>query len=422
MRVHPFLAIRAAANRVSQVACPPYDVVDHAAAADWAKNPHSFMRVVRPEVDFGADQDPHSPSVYAKGLDNLRALIASRCMVREQRENFFIYRQAEKGRTQSGLVCCVDVADYLSGTIARHELTRPDKEQDRTDHMIALGAHSEPVFLTVAGLEDFQAQLSRDMNHRPLFHFSAPDKVIHTLWAATSVDAYRALFRDVPRIFIADGHHRSAAAARAAAALADGRDGIDRTELGRFPAVIYPAEELLILPYHRVVRLAPGQTVEQVERALGDVGVLDAVDESDGPTPRAKGEVTIYLNRSWWRLRLPRESGDLPTDRLDVVRLSRTVLAPILGITDERTDTRLAFVGGCTPQELAAHVENGSADIAFAMHPTSIDELLTVAGAGLIMPPKSTWFHPKIRSGLFLHTFSSHACSPAMDAPLTLQS
>ena len=154
-----------------------------------------------------------------------------------------------------------------------------------------------------------------------------------------------------------------------------------------------------------------------MERALSDVGVLDPVDESDGPAPRAKGEVTIYLNHSWWRLRLPRASGDSPTDLLDVVRLSRTVLAPLLGITDERTDQRLSFRGGCSPQELAEQVERGSADIAFAMHPTSIDELLAVAEAGLIMPPKSTWFHPKIRSGLFLHSFS-----PALDASLALQS
>jgi len=416
MRVHPFFAIRAAANRVSQVACPPYDVIDFAGAAACAANPNSFMRVVRPEVDFGPDQDPHSPSVYAKGLDNLRGLLERRCMVREPKENFFVYRQAAQGRTQSGLVCCVDVADYVSGAIARHELTRPDKEQDRTDHMVALGAHCEPVFLTVAGLDGFVAQLARDMNHRPIFHFSAPDKVIHTLWAATSIDAYYELFAEVPRIFIADGHHRSAAAVRASAALASAPEGIDRTALGRFPAVIYPAEELLILPYHRLARLARGQGIEQVEHALSEVGVLDAVDESDGPAPRAKGEVSIYLNKSWWRLRLPGAHGESPTDLLDVVRLSRTVLAPILGITDERTDPRLSFLGGCSPQELAAHVESGKADIAFAMHPTSIEELLAVAGAGLIMPPKSTWFHPKIRSGLFLHSFS-----PALDASLALQ-
>jgi uncharacterized protein (DUF1015 family) len=283
--------------------------------------------------------------------------------------------------------------------------------------MIALGAHCEPVFLTVASLGGFVEQLSRDMNHRPLFHFCAPDKVIHTLWAATSTDAYCKLFADVPKVFIADGHHRSAAAARTATALSNAGDGIDQAQLRRFLAVIYPAEELLILPYHRLARLAPGKRIEQVERALSDVGVLDPVDESDGPAPRAKGEVTIYLNHSWWRLRLPRASGDSPTDLLDVVRLSRTVLAPLLGITDERTDQRLSFRGGCSPQELAEQVERGSADIAFAMHPTSIDELLAVAEAGLIMPPKSTWFHPKIRSGLFLHSFS-----PALDASLALQS
>jgi len=413
MHVHPFFALRAAANRVSQVACPPYDVVDFAGAVACAANPNSFMRVVRPEVDFGPDQDPHSPSVYARGLDNLRGLLERRCMVREPRENFYVYRQAAQGRTQSGLVCCVDVADYVSGIIARHELTRPDKEQDRTDHMITLRAHCEPVFLTVAGLNGFVAQLSRDMNHRPLFHFSAPDKVIHTLWAATSIDAYRQLFADVPRVFIADGHHRSAAAARASDALAHVTDDIDRNEVGRFPAVIYPAEELLILPYHRLARLASGQRAEQLERALNEVAVLEMVDESEGPAPRAKGEVSVYLNKSWWRLRLPRAHGESPTDLLDVVRLSRTVLAPILGITDERTDPRLSFLGGCSAQELAAHVENGKADIAFAMYPTSIEELLAVAGAGLIMPPKSTWFHPKIRSGLFLHSFS-----PALDAAL----
>ncbi|MSR28507.1 MAG: DUF1015 domain-containing protein [Phycisphaerales bacterium] len=406
MRVHQFAAIRAPAHRVSEVSCPPYDVVDRVQALGLAQaKPNSFIRVVRSEVDLGPEQNPYSAAVYDRASENLESLLERGYLIRDSEPRMYVYRQSKGGRRQAGLVCSVDVEAYRAGDIRRHELTRPDKEQDRTDHIVRLQAHTESVLLTVADQPELVRQLSRDMNDRPLLHFAAKDGVTHTLWLVHDYAKYDSIFASVGRLYIADGHHRSAAALRAAERF----DGARDPESQRFPAVIYPSEELLILPYHRLVRLCGTMTSAQVLSALGGIGSLSAIADPGDPLPRTRGFVAIYADSAWWSLRLPSPSRDSPLDTLDVSVVSRQLLAPILGIHDERADERLSFLGGCTAAELAAAVDEGRADIAFAMHATSINELLAVADQGLIMPPKSTWFDPKIRSGLFIHGFGARS-------------
>lgn len=406
MRIHAFSALRASANRASEVGCPPYDVVDFDNALAVATlKPNSFMRVIRSEVDFPAGTDPHSEPVYLKARENLESLIRGKYLVQEPSAGMFVYRQAKAGRRQCGLVCCVDVEEYRSGVIRKHELTRPDKESDRTHHMLNVAAHCEAVLLAVHGQQEFVRQLSRDMNDRPLFHFAAKDGVTHTLWSVHSTSPYMEMFRSIAHAYIADGHHRCAAADRAARLL----EGTGDCESQRFPAVIYPSEELLILPYHRLVKFAAGQTAEGLRASLGAIGSLIPLSIDEDPHPRARGEVSIYLQGTWWRWTLPPASSAGPLENLDVVRLTKSVLGPILGIGDERTDQRISFMGGCGCAELRATVDAGKADVAFAMFATSIDELFAVAQANLIMPPKSTWFDPKIRSGLFAHPFGECA-------------
>ncbi len=399
MRIYPFFAVRAPAHRASEVSCPPYDVVDRAEAEAFAARPNNFMRVVRSDVDFPPDHDPHRDEVYERARENFNGLIQQGMLRRDEAAQMFVYRTSRGGRRQAGLVCCVDVDDYRSGDIRRHELTRPDKELDRVRHMLTVGAHCEPVMLAVMQQTEFSRQLSRDMNFRPLLHISTKDGVTHTLWMVQECEPYARIFADVDRMYIADGHHRCAAAERVAEQLGG--------EARRFPAVVFQGEDLLILPYHRLARLAPGRSIEDVERALAAMGSLEPVPESVGPAPTSRGEVGIFLGQTWWRFRLPAPSGSDPLAQLDVVRLSRTVLQPIFGITDERTDPRISFLGGCSTEELARKAIDSKFDAAFAMFPTSMEDLVSIAGANFIMPPKSTWFDPKIRSGLFVHSFES---------------
>lgn len=408
MKIYPFAAIRSPAHRVSGVSCPPYDVVDRAQAAELvAAKPNSFMRVVRAEVDFERGHDPHAPEVYQRARDNFLDLIARGYLAADPVAGMYVYRQSNSGRRQAGLVCCVSVEAYRDGTIRRHELTRPDKEQDRVEHMRVVGAHCEPVLLTVTDQPNLARQLGRDMNHRPIVHFVAKDGVTHTLWNVQEIEPYLELFDAVDLLYIADGHHRCAAAAR----VADEQSAAGVCESGdavhHFPATIFPADELHILPYHRLVRFEAGQTGESVARDLAAVGRLEPFAQSAGAAPLSRGEIGVFLNGTWWRMRLPAVTSNSPLDHLDVVRLSKSVLASIFAIVDERGDSRISFLGGCSNDQLAEAVLRGDGDIAFAMYPTSIEELLAVARAGLIMPPKSTWFDPKLRSGLFAHAFET---------------
>ena len=390
------------------MSCPPYDVVDRQEAVAAAQGREcSFMRVVRPDIDFPESPHPSDAQLAARAHANLGTLLSAGALIPDGAAQFYVYRMARAGRRVAGLVCCVDVADYRSGAIRRHEHTRPDKQADRVRHIVATGVHAEPVMLAAPRVEDLPRQLLRDMNDRPLVHFAARDGVTHSLWAVHDPAPYTEMFSGVERVYIADGHHRSAAADLAEREWS--ARGLPWDGLGphAFPAVIFPAEELVILPYHRLVRdlggLSPVEFRERCERH----GVTwRRLAEGENAVPGLRGELGVRLRDGWWRATMP-QCGGSPLECLDVSRLSAVMLAPVLGILDERTDARISFLGGVGADRLDAEVESGQADAAFAVRATDIEDLMAIADRNGIMPPKSTWFDPKIRSGLFLHRFAT---------------
>jgi uncharacterized protein (DUF1015 family) len=405
VRVKPFAAVRPLPNIAARVASVPYDVVTAQEARQLsAGNPYSFLHVVRSEIDLPPDTAPYDAAVYAKASENYRRFLDDGVLIRERQPRLYLYRLVMEGHSQTGLVCCCHVDDYTGNIIRKHERTRPDKEDDRTRHMLELGAQTGTVLLThrdQPGLDDL---VRRDINTRPLCHFDAPDGVTHTVWIVEEADSYRELFASVDCAYIADGHHRVASAARAADERRKaGADGPGEHDW--FLAALFPASALSILPYNRVVADLAGQTAGQVLARLADLGSLAEAGQAQ---PERPGTLGIYTDGRWHRLELDPGTID-PTDpvaSLDAALLQERVLEPILGITDPRSDRRLDFVGGIRgPEELERRVDAGDAAIAFSLYPTSIEQLLAVSDAGLIMPPKSTWFEPKLRSGLFVHPF-----------------
>lgn len=408
IRLHPFAALRPPAHRASEVSCPPYDVVDWAEAQAIAEGrPASFMRVVRPDADFTPDVMPSAPELASRARANFDAMIRSGALIEDAAPGLYVYRTARAGRRQAGLVCCVDVKDYRRGAIRRHEHTRPDKEADRVRHICALGAHAEAVLLTVPGMPELARQLNRDMNDRPLLHFAARDGVTHSLWRVHDAAPYMQMFGSIERVYIADGHHRSAAADTAAARWEREHPGHPCAGAGSFPAVIVPAEEMVILPYHRIVRDLGGLDPSGFRGACARAGLSwRRLSEGENAIPDLRGQLGVRLADGWWRAELPAAEGPALA-RLDVSRLSALVLDGVLGIRDERTDPRISFLGGVPADRLEAEVESGRAAAAFALRATDIEDLLAVADQGEVMPPKSTWFDPKVRSGLFVHRFAT---------------
>jgi uncharacterized protein (DUF1015 family) len=409
IRIHPFAALRPPGSLAADVASEPYDVISTEEARERAAGkPHSFLHVVRSEIDLSPEIDCHDPEVYRVADRNLQAMIEERTLVRDAKPTVYLYREVMDGKSQLGLVCGVEVAQYRTGEIRKHEKTRPDKEDDRTRHLLATSCHAEPVFLcfrdrAIDG-STIAARMLADTASRPIFHFKASDGVTHTGWKVEDPAPYLAAFRDLDRIYIADGHHRSAGADRAAAAAAAAlpEAGPD-AEFGRFLAVLFPHDELRILPYNRVVKDLNGLSPEQFLDRLRTVGT---VKPAAAGTPSKRGEAFVFVGGSWWSLEFQEGSIDRsdPIASLDVALLQDRVLAPLLGIGDPRTDPRIEFVGGIRGcEELVRRA--GTSGVAFSMHATSADELLAVADANEIMPPKSTWFEPKLRSGLFVHEF-----------------
>jgi uncharacterized protein (DUF1015 family) len=418
IRIHPFAALRPPAQHAAEVASDPYDVISTAEARERAAGkPRSFLHVVRSEIDLPPETDDHAPEVYARAAHNLQQMIAAGTLVRDPAPSLYLYRQIREGKAQTGVVCCVEAAQYDSGEIRKHEKTRPDKEDDRTRHLLVTACHAEPVFLCfrdrpglVPAAGTLAARIAADATGEPLFDFIAPDGVQHTGWRVADAGAYLDAFRHLDLLYIADGHHRSAGGSRAAAAsAANNPSHSGGEEYGRFLAVVFPHAQLRILPYNRVVKDLHGLSAEQFLEKLRGLGRLEPAAAG---TPAARGTALVFVNGSWWSLTFPHESIDRtdPIASLDVSLLQDRVLAPILGIGDPRTDQRIEFVGGIRG---TAELERraGKTGVAFSMHPTSPDELLAVADAGEIMPPKSTWFEPKLRSGLFVHEFERIAAA-----------
>jgi uncharacterized protein (DUF1015 family) len=405
MRLHPFRALRPRPEVADQVAAVPYDVVNRAEAAELARgNPRSFLHVGRSDIDLPQEVDAYDPRIYLRAREALDQFVLEGTLLRDEAPALYLYRQTMDGREQVGVVGCVHVDDYERDLIRKHEKTRPDKEDDRTRHVLALNANAEPVFLTYRPQPDIDALVARETAGPPLYDFTAPDGVRHTVWRVVAPADLARAFEPVPHSYVADGHHRSASAWRAGKQLR-GKNSDHRgdEEYNWFLAVLFPSAQLRILPYNRVVRDLNGLTPDAVLARLREVGRLQA---APSPEPDRPGAFGVYLAGHWYRLELDPATIDRsdPIASLDVALLQDRVLAPILGVGDPRTDKRIDFVGGIRgPAELARRVDSGEMAIAFALHPTSLEQLMAVSDAGQVMPPKSTWFEPKLRSGLFVH-------------------
>ena len=409
IRLHPFTALRPSFENASEVSSDPYDVISTSEARERAAGkPKSFLHVVRSEIDLPEGTDCYATHVYEKASGNLQGMIANGVLQRESQPSIYLYQQIREGIAQVGIVGCVEAEQYRSDEIRKHEKTRPDKEDDRTRHLLATACHAEPVFLCFRDEPNegttINSMMEADMQSSPLFDFVAPDGVQHTGWSVSDPVRYVSAFGQLDRLYIADGHHRSAGAERAATASKEAdANGSDDKEYGRFLAVVFPHDQLRILPYNRVVADLNGLSAEEF---LSKLRALGSLEQAQAGTPEKPGQVLVFVDGEWWLLTFPESSIDRndPIASLDVALLQDRVLAPLLGIGDPRTDSRIAFVGGvrgCDELERRA----GDQGVAFSMHATSADELLAVADADEIMPPKSTWFEPKLRSGLFVHEF-----------------
>ena len=401
--IRPFRAVRPARDVAAAVSSVPYDVVSTEEARQLASaNPLSFLHVTRSEIDLPPGTDPYSPEVYAKATANFAALRAQAPLVEEEAPALYFYRLRMGAHEQTGVAACFSVDEYEADLIKKHERTRRDKEDDRTRHIIELRAQTGVVFLTYKADEPIDRLCRAVTSDAPLYDFRADDGVQHTIWKVPARESTQLAdaFRHIPALYIADGHHRAASAARTRAELrARGAEG----DAGWFIAVAFPDDQMHILPYNRVVKDLADKTPAQFLEALRGV-----VPVKEGTaTPRGKGDVSMYLDGRWYALDL---AGARPEDgsraaRLDVALLQHHVLAPLLHIGDVRTDKRIDFVGGARGTvALEKAVKEGRAAVAFSMHPVTIDDLMSIADEGGIMPPKSTWFEPKLRDGLLIHT------------------
>jgi uncharacterized protein (DUF1015 family) len=403
--IRPFRALRPPADRVDRVASVPYDVVNtDEARALAANNPFSFLHVSRPEIDLPDGTDTHSDPVYRKALANFEKLIRECPFETEAAPSIYLYRLIMGDHEQIGVVACCSIDEYDQNLIRKHERTRRDKEDDRTHHMLVLRAQTGPVFLTYRCSREVDTMVMETTMANAIFDFTADDGIQHTVWRVPDPVRFVHAFREIPFLYIADGHHRAASAARARVELKEqsfGHTGDE--EYNFFLAVMFPDEQLQILPYNRAVRDLNGLSNAEFLEALRKVF---EVAENGSPEPASRGEWTMYLEGRWYTLRLPtgapQPQGIVAS--LDVSILQDRLLDPILGIKDVRTDKRIEFIGGIRgTKELERLVDEGQAAVAFSLYPTTIEDLLQVSDAGEIMPPKSTWFEPKLRDGLLIH-------------------
>ncbi|MGI9104684.1 MAG: DUF1015 domain-containing protein [Pyrinomonadaceae bacterium] len=406
--IYPFRALRPPVSKVEQVASVPYDVVNtEEARALAADNPLSLLHVTRPEIDLPEGTDIHSDAVYEKAGENFRKLIETCPLQTDDEPGLYLYRLVMGEHVQTGIAACCSVDEYDEGLVRKHERTRPDKEDDRTRHMLQLRAQTGVVFLTYRADRRIDALVAGETVGEHLYDFTAPDGIRHTLWRAPMSEQLVRAFYEVPLLYIADGHHRAASASRSRAALRDRNpEHTGDEEYNRFLAVIFPSDQMQILPYNRIVKDLNGLTPEEF---LAAVEKKFRVEVNSSAAVPARGQWRMYLRQHWYNLTLleaapTSEGDDDPTATLDVSLLQDNLLDPVLGIKDVRTDKRIDFVGGIRgTAELEKLVNEGRAAIAFSLSPTTIEDLLRVSDANGIMPPKSTWFEPKLRDGLFIH-------------------
>jgi uncharacterized protein (DUF1015 family) len=401
--IQPFRALRPAPGRAAEVLAPPYDVLSSAEARDRAKGkPWSFLHISKPEIDLDPAIDPHDRAVYAKAAENLDRMISSGILKRDDKPCYYVYRLTWRDRTQTGLAAVASVADYTINRIRKHELTTPVKEDDRVRQIEAVDAQTGPVMIGYPAAPQIDAMLARAATRNAEVDVTADDGVRHQLWVIDDDETIAALTRAVealPAIYIADGHHRSAAAAR----VADGR-GTRAGSHRYFLSVLFPDHEMTILDYNRVIKDLNGHTREALLAELRKIGTVEAGEAAVRPAGAA--EFGMYLAGRWYRVTLKPElvPANDPIGRLPITLLARNVIEPLFGITDPRTDKRIDFIGGGRGlAELERRVASGEMAVAFALYPTRMDDLMAVADAGGIMPPKSTWFEPKLADGMVNH-------------------
>jgi uncharacterized protein (DUF1015 family) len=405
--IHPFRALRPLPEQAAAVSAVPYDVVNTDEAKALAgDNPLSFLRVSRPEIELPAGTDLYANEVYAKAAANFDRLMKSAPLILEDKPSFYIYRLRMGGREQTGLVACCSVDEYDNDIVRKHERTRKDKEDDRTRHMLSLRAQTGPVFTTYRPSATVNELVQAIGAAAPLFDFTAVDGVAHTIWRVptTMNQALIEAFRDVPLLYIADGHHRAKSASRTRETLrAANASHTGDEEYNFFQCVLFPADQLRILPYNRAVKdlnqHSPEEFLTEIARDF------DITPDAD-PTPERPGEFAMYFRGGWHGLK-PKTHVTKRIkviDRLDVSVLQDLLLAPVLGVQDPRTDKRIDFIGGIRgTQELERLVDSGQAAVAFSLYPVTLDQLMEISDANEIMPPKSTWFEPKLRDGLLSH-------------------
>lgn len=409
--VKPFQGWRPTPDKVNEVASPPYDVLSSEEAREKAQNlPYSFLHVVKPEIDLDPLIDPHDPRVYQKGAENLQILMKEKILIQDEKPCLYIYKLKVEDHIQIGLVALVSVEEYNQNKIKKHEHTRPDKEQDRVTHIDYLNTQTGPVFLMYRSQEKINQLIEKAMHVQPVYDFISDYDVQHTFFVVDDEELIQKIvnaFALIDKLYIADGHHRSASASRVQKQrMGQNPNHTGKEEYNYFLAVLFADSQLRILDYNRVVKDLNGLSVDTF---LTRVEENFTIKDSQLPIQKPKKPLTfnMYLNSQWYTLEARKNSIDLSDtiDCLDISVLQNNLLSPILGILDPRTDKRIHFVGGIRGlKELEKLVNEGSYQVAFALHPTTISQLMAVADAGKVMPPKSTWFEPKLRSGMVVHT------------------
>jgi uncharacterized protein (DUF1015 family) len=400
--IQPFKGWLPKPENVSDVACPPYDVISTKEAEELAEgNPHSFLHIIRPEIDLPQGTLYYDDAVYQKGAANLKNLLNSKNYSQEEKPAIYIYQLESESHTQTGVFTCASIQDYNNDVILKHELTRPDKEQDRTKHIQMQQAHAEPVMLTFKDSEDVAFQIEKIITtNEPFIEHTDKQGVVHKLWKQFASAEMAKAFAEIDNFYIADGHHRCKAASRVSENLRErDRSFPGEAEYDYFPVVLFPMSQMNILPYNRVlITVRKSQAEELFDK-------FDA-EKTEEKTPGKKGDISVYYKGEWWSLSLPEASGKDVVLNLDSARLQNSILKPIFSIENPRINKNIEFVGGSRgTEELERLVDNGDADLAISMYPTSIEELIDVSDKGELMPPKSTWFSPKLQSGLIIHTF-----------------
>ena len=409
--IRPFMAVRPSVEKAEKIAALPYDVYNRAEACEVVKNnPDSFLKIDRAETQFDDSVGTYDDIVYDKARDTLNEMIEKGDFIQDDKPCYYLYELTMDGRAQTGIVACASIDDYENNIIKKHENTRAEKEADRIRHVDTCSAQTGPIFLAYRQNDVLKGIVSDVKSKEPMYDFTADDGIRHRAWIIDGTEDIAAIekaFAGIDSIYIADGHHRCASAVRVGQKRRSENPGYDGSEeFNFFLSVLFPDEELKILDYNRVVKDMNGLSAGEVLEKAGEIFEVEKTDKSasDGVSPNNKGEVSMYLDGSWYFMKLKSEyKNDDPVKGLDVALLQDLFLEPVFGIKDPKTDPRIDFVGGIRGMAELEKRVNTDCKVAFAMYPTSISELFAVADAGLLMPPKSTWFEPKLRSGLFIH-------------------